>query len=106
MNLLAATDTFTVLVNLGAVIAVLAPIFGFLVHMRNENTRQHEDGRKERIESEARLTTAIDGAVAEAQRNGRRISEVRERLASVEANQDWLTQGVRNLPAFQDQTTD
>lgn len=101
MDVLNGTIIIELAVGAGIVCGALAPILRSINRLRDENTRQHEEGRQERVRTEERLTSAINEVAATSKANGETIADVRERVATVEVNQQWLTQGVKNLPAFQ-----
>lgn len=89
----------TVIIEIGAVItsilgvvaAVSRPILKRIEDLREENTRQHEEGRVERANSEMRLQESISSVAASSERNREIIIDVRDRVSRVEGKQELFS---------------
>lgn len=69
--------------------------------LRKDNTREHNQGREERIQMQDSLQSSIDDVKTTSESNADKLDEIRERVVTLEVNQKWITQEVVNLPAFQ-----
>jgi len=71
---------------------------------REENTRQHEEGRADRAASEARLIERHDRTDSKVESLQEDVTDVRERTARLEGGQAAIMSGAEQLPQWQSAT--
>jgi len=72
--------------------------------LREENTRQHEDGRQERAASEARLIARHDRTDSKVESLQEDVTDVRERTARLEGGQAAIMLNAEALPQWRQAT--